>query len=257
MPFLHRTSAWPGRLCAALVALLALCACAPLPRADAIPRQADGRPDLSGLWQALSSAEWNLEPHAARQDAPAGVGVVVGNTIPYTPEALQKRNANFAKRESADPRLKCFWPGVPRINYTPLPFQIFQSPKQLSFAYEYAHAVRTIHANGTPHPKGPINWWLGDSRGHWEGDTLVVDVVHFTDQTWLDRSGNFHGEDLHVVERYRLVDADHIAYEATLDDPATYTRPWTLQLLLYRIKEKNVRLLENECYTFAYEKFYP
>ena len=243
-------------LCAAL--FLGVSACAPLTSPQAsLPRQPDGRPDLSGLWQTLSTAEWGLEPHAARKDAPAGLGVVDGDVIPYQPSALLQRDKNYAQRASADPRTKCFWPGVPRINYTPLPFQIFQAPQQITLAYEYAHAVRTIHANGTPHPKGPINWWLGDSRGHWEGDTLVVDVVHFTDQTWLDRSGNFHGEDLHVVERYRLLDRDHISYEATLDESTVYTRPWTIRLVLYRIKERNAQLLENECYTFDYEKYYP
>lgn len=222
-----------------------------------LPRGADGKPDLTGIWEALSTAEWGIEPHAARKDAPASLGVVEGNVIPYQPWALARRDKNFAKRATLDPQTKCFMPGVPRITYTPLPFQIFQSGKELTFLYQYAHSVRTIHANGAPHPPGHIDWWLGDSRGHWEGETLVVDVTDFNDQTWLDRAGNFHSDALHVIERYALVDADHIEYRATIEDPKVFTRPWNISLILYRHKEKNFQLLEHECYTFDYERFYP
>ena len=163
----------------------------------------------------------------------------------------------WQKRATLDPQTKCYMPGVPRVTYTPFPFQIFQSDKELTLLYEYAHSVRTIYTNGSNHPAGHIDWWLGDSRAKWEGDTLVVDVIDFNDETWFDRSGNFHSDELHVVERYKLIDADHIQYDARIEDPKVFTKPWNISLLLYRHKEKNFQLLENECYTFDYEKFYP
>ena len=130
------------------------------------------------------------------------------------------------------------------------PFQIFQTPTYRAVVHEYVHAVRHIYLNGTAHPRGPIDWWLGDSRGRWEGDTLVVDVVHFTDQTWFDRAGNFHSEALHVIERYTLIGPDHMNYEVTVEDPKVFTRPWTMRMILYRRKEPNAQLLEHECYAF-------
>jgi hypothetical protein len=223
----------------------------------AIPRTADGKPNLSGIWQVMTTADWDIQDHQARADAPAGLGVVEGGEIPYQPWALAKKKDNFEKRAWADPLTKCYLPGVPRITYTPLPFQILQAEKQVTIFYQYAHAVRFIFANGSKHPEGHIDWWLGDSRGEWQGDTLVVDVIHFNDQTWFDRSGNFHSENLHVVERYSLTDADHIRYEATIEDPKVFTRPWKMSMILYRHKEPNIQLLEHECYGFEYEKYYP
>ena len=223
----------------------------------ALPRTSDGKPNLSGIWQVMTTADWDIQDHQARPDAPAGLGVVEGGEIPYQPWALAKKKDNFEKRASADPLTKCYLPGVPRITYTPLPFQILQAEKQVSIFYQYAHAVRFIFANGSKHPEGHIDWWLGDSRGEWQGDTLAVDVIHFNDQTWFDRAGNFHSEELHVVERYTLSDADHIRYEATIEDPKVFTRPWKMSLLLYRHKEPNIQLLEHECYGFDYEKYYP
>ena len=139
----------------------------------------------------------------------------------------------------------------------PFPFQIVQMPEVTTILYEYLHAVRHIHTNGTPHPRGPIEWWMGDSRGRWEGDTLVVDVVHFNEDTWFDRTGNFHSDALHVVERYTLADADHINYEVTIEDPKVFTRPWKMRMLLYRRKEPNFQLLDYDCYAFQWEKYYP
>jgi hypothetical protein len=222
-----------------------------------IRRTADGRPDLSGVWQTLSPADRDLLPHAARKDAPANLGVVEGGEIPYQPWAAAKKADNFAKRETADPSGKCFMPGVPRVNYAPYPFQIFQSARGVTVLYEYAHSVRQIYTNGSRHPDGHIDWWLGDSRGHWEGDSLVVDVVDFNDETWLSHAGDFHSDQLHVVERYTPIDADHIRYEATLEDPKVFTRPWKIGLVLYRRIEPGVQLLENDCYAFDYERFYP
>jgi len=223
----------------------------------AIPRTSDGKPDLSGIWQVFSRANDNILAHSASEGVPAGLGVVVGDTLPYRPEALQQREQNYANRATLDTEANCYLPGVPRITYMPFPFQIIQFPETVTFLYEYVHATRYVYTNGSEHPEGPINWWLGDSRGHWDGDTLVVDVVHFTDTTWFDRTGNFHSEALHVVERYTPVDADHIQYEATIDDPAVYTEPWTMRMLLYRRTEPNFQLLEFDCYAFRWEQYYP
>ncbi|HMK89702.1 MAG TPA: hypothetical protein VK446_08730 [Methylocystis sp.] len=230
---------------------------APAETGGALPRAANGKPDFSGLWQALSTADWDLEPHHARKDAPPGLGVVVGGEIPYQTWAAEKRKENYEKRETLDPRNKCYLPGIPRATYSPYPFQIFQGDTHLTLLYEYAHTARTIYTNDTKHPSGHIDWWLGDSRGHWEGDKLVVDVVDFNDQTWFDHSGNFHSDALHVIENYSFIDPDHIRYEVTIEDPKVFTRPWTIDLVLYRHLEKNFQLLEYECYTFDYERFYP
>ena len=139
----------------------------------------------------------------------------------------------------------------------PFPFQIIQMPRQLTLLYEYNHTTRDIYANGTQHPPRHIDWWMGDSRGHWEGDTLVVDLIHFNDQTWFDRTGNFHSDALHEVERWTLVDRDHISYEVTIEDPKVFTRPWKMNMILYRHNEKNVQLLDYECYGFDFAKYYP
>ena len=225
--------------------------------ATSIPRAADGKPDLSGIWQTMNSAAWNVEDHAASSGVPAGQGVVEGGTIPYLPAALAKRNENFKNRVTADPETKCNLLGVPRLTYAGFPFQVIQQPAQLTVLYEWAHATRVIYTNGTSHPPGRIDWWMGDSRGRWEGDTLVVDLIHFSGETWLDRAGNYHSDALHVVERYTLGDADHIRYEVTLEDPKVFARPWTMRMILYRHREPNFQLLDYECYGFDLEKVYP
>jgi hypothetical protein len=214
-----------------------------------VRRTADGKPDFSGIWQAMNSAAWNIQDHVAEKGVPAGRGIVEGNDIPYRPEALLKKQENFKNRETADPETKCWLPGVPRIMYMPYAFQIAQGPTQISILFEYVHAVRNIFI-GSSHYPGHIDFWLGDSRGHWEGDTLVVDVEHFNDQTWFDRVGNFHSDALHVIERYTPVGPDHIRYEATIEDPQVFTKPWKMSMLLYRHKEEHAQLLEYECFAF-------
>ena len=236
---------------------LVLVACGIACGQSAIPRTTEGRPDLSGIWQVMNTAEWDIQDHQARPDAPAGLGVVEGDQIPYQPWAAAKKKENFEKRATEDPLAKCYLPGVPRITYAPLPFQIFQTRKQVTIFYQYAHAVRHIFANGSKHPDGHIDWWLGDSRAQWQGDTLVVDVTDFNDLTWFDRAGNFHSDELHVVERYTLADADHINYEVSVEDAKIFTRPWKMSMILYRHREKNFQLLEHECYGFEYEPYYP
>ena len=221
----------------------------------AMPRPSDGKPDLSGIWQVLNTAAWDIQDHAASLGVPAGQGVVEGNEIPYQPWAAMKKRENYENRRTADPEAKCFQPGVPRVTYMPYPFQIVQTPTYVAILYEYNHVTRHIYADGTPHPKGPIDsWFMGDSRGRWEGTTLVVDVIHFTDQTWFDRAGNFHSEALHVVERYTPTDRDHITYEATIEDPKVFTRPWKLSMPVYRRLEPNVQLLDYECYSLLEEQ---
>lgn len=222
-----------------------------------IPRTPEGKPDFSGIWESMSGADYDLEPHAGREDAPPGPGVVVGHYLPYQPWAREQRDRNFAERATADyTRLNCYTLGVPRSVYYPAPFQIFQRPRDLTIVTQFG-AVRTIHTNGTLHPEGPFGFWLGDSRGHWEGDTLVVEVVDFNDKTWLDRAGNFHSDAMRVVERWTYLDANTIEYRATIDDPKVFTRPWELSVILYRHREKNFQLIENYCYTLAYDKYYP
>jgi hypothetical protein len=217
-----------------------------------VPRMADGHPDLRGIWQALNTAVWNIEDHPATIGIPAGQGIVEGGTIPYLPAALAKRAENYTNRLTGDPEAKCYMVGVPRITYMPYPFEIAQTAEQITMLYEYVHTFRNIYL-GSAHPPGPIQWWMGDSRAHWEGDTLVVDVVHFTDQTWLDRSGNYHSEALHVVERYTRLGPDHMRYEATIEDPSVFSRPWKISFPLYRRQEPDARVLEYECYALIEE----
>jgi hypothetical protein len=224
-------------------------------------RTHDGQPDLQGVWQVLNSAAWDIQDHPAQLfpglpphfAMPAGQGVVEGNVVPYQPWASMKKKENYETRLTADPETKCYLPGVPRITYMPYPFQILQFSDRVVILYEYLHATREIYLDGSPHPKGPLDLWLGDSRGRWEGDTLVVDVIHFTDQTWLDRAGNFHSAALHVVERYTRTSADHLMYEVTLEDPKVFTRPWNMSMPLYRRQDNGAQLLEFECYAYARE----
>jgi hypothetical protein len=109
--------------------------------------------------------------------------------------------------------------------------------------------MRSVYLN-SQHPAGHIDWWMGDSRGRWDGDTLVVDVVDFNDETWFDRTGNFHSDELHLIERYTPMDRDHITYEVTIQDPKVFTKPWKMTMPLYRRVEKQIQLLEYECYAF-------
>ncbi len=233
--------------------------------AQDIPRTADGRPDFNGLWQALGAAHWSVEPAAA--DFPplpvlgafgasqASVGVVVGGEIPYTPEARAQQQANAADWLSLDPLVKCYMPGIPRANYLPFPFQIVQSPEHLIFAYEFASASRIVYVD-RPDFEAPVFSWMGHSRAHFEGDTLVIDVTDQVPDTWLDHAGNHHSDALRVTERYTHRGPDVIIYEATLEDPNTYTRPWTMRMPLYRRLDENAQLLEFKCVEFTEELIY-
>jgi hypothetical protein len=252
---LHRTLRSSLALLTAYGLLAASLSSAATPK---IPRLANGKPDYSGIWQTTSAADYDLEPHSARADAPPSAGVVEGNVIPYLPAALERKKKNFAARATEDPRLKCWTLGTPRGIYYPEPFQILQRERDLTVVFQFGQSVRTIHTNGTLHPEVTDNeFYLGDSRAQWEGDTLVVDVTDFNEETWLDRAGNFHSGKLHVVERWKFLDENTIDYRATLEDPEVFSRPWTLGVILHRHREKNFQLIENYCFTLSYDKHYP
>ena len=230
-----------------------------------MPRTADGKPDLNGIWQAVGSAHWDLQDHPARSGPvlelgaiagiPAGLGVVEGNEIPYQPWAAARKKENYENWLTRDPEVRCYLPGIPRATYMPYPFQILQTHNnEILMAYEYASASRVVKMRKTEPP--PVDTWMGQSTGRWEGDSLVVDTIGFNDQTWFDRSGNFHSESLHVVERFTFVNPDILDYQATIEDPKVFTRPWKIQLPLYRRQDKNVQLLEFKCVEFVEELMY-
>jgi hypothetical protein len=252
---------------AALITALQLSAIPTASQAQAYKsalRTADGKPDLNGIWQALNTANWDVQEHAARPGqvvalgavgaVPAGLGVVEGGEIPYLPTAAAQKKDNFEKRLTADPEIKCYLPGVPRATYMPYPFQIVQTPKFILMAYEYAGATRTIYMDKAP--ASPADSWMGHSVARWEGDTLVVDVTSLNDQTWFDRAGNFHSDALHVVERYTPLSPDGLLYEVTIEDPKVFSRPWKMSMPLYRRLEKNAQLLEFKCVEFVEELMY-
>ena len=233
--------------------------------AFAAGRTFDGHPDLSGIWQTISTANWDLEDHPAAPGPffqlgavgaiPSGQGVVEGGTIPYKPEALKQKQENLKNRWKDDPEVKCYMAGIPRANYMPYPFQIVQTPTSILFAYEYASANRVINMTKTK-TEAAVDTWMGTANGHWEGDTLVVDNTGFNDMSWFDRAGDYHSDQLHVTERFTLIDADHMRYEATIEDPQVFTRAWKISLPLYRNIEKNAQLTEFKCVEFAEELLY-
>jgi|KBSSwiStaDraftv2_1062776.scaffolds.fasta_scaffold29033_5 hypothetical protein len=253
-------------------------------------RTADGKPDLNGVWQALNTANYNIEAHAARPalalmpaaarsgvpglvrathvelphplvrplgavaGVPAGESIVEGDEIPYQPWAATKKKDNAEHWLERDPEIKCFMPGVPRATYMPYPFQILQGTDKIVIAYEFAGASRTIHFDTVPDSPAPT--WMGWSRGRWDGDSLVVDVTSFNEDTWFDRAGNFHSDELHVTERYTPTSPDHLLYEATIEDPKVFTRPWKIRMPLYRRLEPAKKLLEYKCVEFVEEMMY-
>jgi hypothetical protein len=228
------------------------------------PRAADGHADLSGIWEALNTANWDLADHSPQPGPmwemgaigaePAGQSVVEGGAIPYLPAALEQKKSNFANRRTNDPEAKCYMPGIPRANYMPYPFQIVQSPRGILFVYEYASANRPVNMGKPAEPVSDT--WMGTSNGHWEGDTLVVDVTGFNGLAWLDRAGDFASDKLHVIERFTRIDRDHLQYEASIEDPSVFSRPWKISMPLYRRVDKNAQLLEFKCVEFAEELIY-
>ena len=249
-----------------IVGFVVLAMTAPAQPPYRAPRLAGTKqPSLVGIWQAMNSANWDLLPHAAGQGVvpalgaafavPPGMGVVEGGEIPYLPAAAAKKKENFTNRGKLDPELKCYLPGIPRAVYNGHPFQIVQgAADKIVFAYQYAAGTRTINM-GKP-TEAPSNFWMGWSNGKWEGDTLVVDVTGQVADTWFDRSGNHHSDELHVVERYTPRSADVLWYEATIEDPKTFSKPWKVSMPLYRHVEPNAQLLEFKCMEFAEDMMY-
>jgi hypothetical protein len=233
--------------------------------AGRIPRNAwDGKPNLNGIWQTMNTANWNLEDHAASPGpfyqlgaigaVPPGQSVVEGGEIPYLPAALAKRQENYVNRLTEDPEIKCYLPGIPRATYMPYPFQIVQSPNNILMAYEYASANRVVNM-GKP-TEAPVDSWMGWSNGSWQGDTLVVDVKSLNGKAWLDRAGNYTTDNVHIVERFTMTDADHINYEATIEDNKVFSRPWKISMPLYKRVERYAQLLEYKCVEFSEELLY-
>src|SRR5262245_46186203 len=211
-----------------------------------LPRTADGKPNLQGIWQVQNTAAYDLEDHVARDGMPAGRSVVQGGEIPYQAWAAAKKAENFARRKTEDPLAACYLAGVPRIMYLNFPFQLFQTRDHVAMTFEWSQVFRLIYTNGNPALHSGIESWMGDSRGRWEGDTLVVNVTDQNDRTWLDMSGNFHSEAMRLEERYTLLDADTIQYDVTIEDSKVFTRPWKISMQFHRRKDMN-RILEYQC----------
>jgi hypothetical protein len=263
---------------AAIVALVSMYSESQTTTTYRAPRAPGNRPDFNGIWQALNTANYDIEAHVARPAmalragpfgpvpaapvlalgavgaVPGGMGVVEGGELPYRPEALAQRKENQENWVTRDPEIKCYLPGVPRATYMPYPFQIIQSASAIFIAYEYAGATRNIYMKDPGPP--PVDSWMGQSVGRWEGETLVVDVKGFNDQSWFDRSGNFHSDALHVVERYTRTSPDVMLYEATIEDPQVFTRPWKMSMPLYRRQEKNAQIMDFKCVEFVEELMY-
>jgi hypothetical protein len=243
-----------------------------------IPRGPSGKPDFNGIWQVLMNANDNLEaapPKAAYHlvagdfvpvpgpevvamgaagAVPASFGVVEGGTIPYRPEALARRNENRENWLTSDPEIKCYMPGVPRATYMPHPLQIFQSESAFFIAYSFAGSVRNVFLEDPG--EAPLDSWMGQSWGYWEGDTWVVEASGFDDRTWFDRAGNYHSYQLKVTERYTLVSENVIEYSATMEDPTIFERPWTINMPLYRRLEEGFELPQFKCVEFVEEMMY-
>jgi hypothetical protein len=247
------------------------------PSSAGVSRTEDKRPNLNGIWQAFNTANWDILAHEAQAGPraaimgawgaqPGGMGIVEGNELPYRPEALEKKKRNFENRmnvkvandpsryDTGDPELQCYRPGVPRANYMPFPFQIFQNREQIMIVYEYKWSVRWIYMDTKS--EAPVDSWMGWSNGRWDGDTLVVDVSGMNEYTWFDRAGNFHSEAMRVVERWTPSGPNHLLYEATIDDPKVFTRPWKMSFPIYRRMEPNLQLVEFNCVPFVEEMMY-
>lgn len=261
-----------------IVVLLSTVAFAPPAQSFEPPRLANGKPNFSGVWQVLNRANDNLEAHPAKAArafregpvvpvpapelvalgaagaVPAGLGVVEGGTIPYTEQALQQRQTNHAAWLTSDPEIKCYLPGVPRANYMPFGFEILHNADALLFNYEYAGAVRDVYLKD-PGP-APIDSWMGQSWMRWDGDTMVIETSGFNGRTWLDRAGNFHSPELVVTERFTMTSEHTMNYEATLEDPNVFTRPWSISMPIYRRVPPDDRLMQFNCVEFVEELMY-
>jgi hypothetical protein len=247
------------------------------------PARVNGKPNLSGIWQANNEANWDLQAHAALPGmvtqqgvypyayarvpaapvlalgavggVPGSLGVVQGDgQIPYKPEALAMKKENADHWIDRDPEIKCYLPGLPRAMYMPYPFEITQGTNKIHFAYEFTSTARTVHLDKVDGP--PDDTWMGHSVGRWDGDVLVTDVTNFNDRTWFDRAGNFHSDALKLQERFTLLSPEVIRYEVTIEDPKVFTRPWRIAMPIYRRMEPNMQLIEYRCIEFVEEFMY-
>lgn len=255
---------------------LFLLSCSPAPQSTPVAEPvvitgsatsaAASQPDLSGIWQAVNTAHWNVEGHTAKKmpvtavigaygGMLAGTSVVVGGEIPYRADALAAREVNQADWANLDPAAKCYIPGIPRQTYMPAPFQILQTDSEIFIAYEWGSNSRSIFMD-RPGTSAPLPSWMGYSLGRWEGGTLIVDVTSQMTDTWFDAAGNYHSDSLHVEERYRMIDENHIEYQALITDPKVFTEPWTIRMPLYRRIEEDARLLEYKCIEYAEDLLY-
>jgi hypothetical protein len=263
---------------AALAAVFCFAVTRPAGQAARTPRTADGKPNLNGVWQTTTTANWDLLAHTLRPmvaqagiypsvpvlaapvlalgavaGVPPGPGVVEGNVIPYKPEAAAKKKENGEHWLDRDPEVRCYMPGIPRAMYLPYPFQIVQGTTKIQMAFEFNAATRTIHLDQVDPP--PSDVWMGHSVGRWEGDTLVVNVDHFNDRTWFSRAGDFHSDALKLTERFTPITADALRYEVRVEDPNVFTRPWNMRMVLYRQLEDNAQLMEYKCVELVEETF--
>ncbi len=230
------------------------------------PATVAGHPNFNGIWRAMNTANWNVEAHGneaidrawqlgAIAAVPAGKSVIKGDgKIPYLPKALEQRAKNRAAGAAEDPEAKCYMLGVPRSMYHDLPFQFLQGNGDYFVSQPFAATNRVIYM-GTIEEL-PVESWMGQSKGKWEGNTLVVVTKDQNEKTWFDRSGNFHSDDLLVTERFTLMDSTHMRYEATMEDPLTFARPWTIEMILYRLIEPDAQILEHKCVPFADKLLY-
>ena len=272
----NRSSIWIAT--ATIAAVLCVTAIRTTGQATRSATATAAHPNLNGIWQATTTANWDLLAHAMRPSVeqpgvypdvpvlaapvlalgsvggvPPGPGVVEGNVIPYKPEAAAQKKENAAHWLDRDPEVRCYMPGIPRAMYMPYPFEITQGTNKIQMSYEFAGASRTIHLDPVEPP--PADTWMGFSVGHWEGNTLVVDVSHFNDRTWFSRSGDFHSDALHIVERFTPITRDALRYDVTIEDPNVFTRPWKMNMVLYRQLEANARLMEYKCVELVEETF--
>jgi hypothetical protein len=229
------------------------------------PATIGGHPNLNGVWQVLNTANWNLEAHSAEAidnfwgmgaiaAIPAGKSVVREGTIPYVPAAATKRDQNRGAWPAEDPEARCYMLGVPRVTYHSMPFQIFQGGAgDMLMVYPFAATNRIINFADTSEP--PLDSWMGKSVGKWDGKTLVVTTTNQY-ANWLDRAGNHRSDKAKITERFTSIDASHINYMATVEDPETYSKPWTIEMPLYRLIEDHAQIMEHKCVPFADKLFY-
>ena len=213
------------------------------------PRTPDGQPDFRGHWARARVTSDNIEEHPQVVGDPGGTSLIVDppdGRIPYQQWALAKRQDNA--QHYIAPQALCFQPAAPRGAYAPGGYQILQTRDSVIFLHDFAHSYRVIHTDGRPHVPANVRLAMGDLRGRWEGNTLVVDATNFTGKAWFDNEGNFSSADVRIVERWTLISPDAIHYAATITDPKVYTRPWTVAFGIRRNNDLSYEIYESACF---------